>query len=550
MTPHEISSYPILRDLLRKSCEKHAQSPALICQGQVLTYTQVRTLSLQMACYLQKKCGVEKGDRVALFLPNSMQFIVSCLAALEIGGVVVNINPLYTERELEHILIDAKPKVFIFLENFHPSVAKVPKNTLPQFLISTEVGDCYSWWRKIAIRLYLHYGPDRIASMPSSLSSKITWWSSCGSDPQAALEDVSLGLDDLAFLQYTGGTTGTPKGAMLTHGNLAANITQASSWIALFYPNPEVFRIATALPLYHIFSLTANFLTFFVLGSENLLIMNPRDLPNFLRDWRKYPVDAICGVNTLFAALLKYESFHQLDKSRLKIVIGGGMAVSSVLAQKWHERTGTNIIQAYGLTESSPAVTINPLNLRSFSKSIGQPLSRTEVRFVDENEIEVALGERGELWVRGPQVMKGYWNNSKETQEVLTSDGWLKTGDIGYQDENRLIYLVDRKKELIIISGFNVYPSEIEDLLLQHPDIEEAAVVGESDSEGGEHVVAFYSVQKGHIDPGEEELEAYCKKVLTGYKVPKKYLVVIALPKSPVGKILKKDLKKRLKESL
>jgi len=385
--------------------------------------------------------------------------------------------------------------------------------------------------------------------MPRSLARRICWWPSCFAHSRVALQDIPLTIDDLAFLQYTGGTTGTPKGAMLSQGNLSANILQAASWITQFYPHPENFRIATALPLYHIFSLTANFLTFFVLGAENLLIINPRDFPKFFNDWKHYPIDAICGVNTLFSALLKQEGFHQIDKSRLKLVLGGGMAVSPVLAQQWQERTSTTIIQAYGLTEASPAVTMNPLDLHHFHQSIGLPLSHTHVKFIKEDGTKASTGDIGELWVQGPQVMQGYWNHPKETSLILTTDGWLKTGDIGYQDENHRIYLVDRKKDLIIISGFNVYPSEIENLLLKHPDIEEAAVIGELDHEDNEHIVACYVLKQGHAPLSELSLKAYCQDILTAYKVPKKYIQLSVLPKSPIGKILKRALKQHLKDT-
>jgi long-chain acyl-CoA synthetase len=539
----EIESSPVLRDLLKNACQKHAQKNALLCQGSSLSYEQVRDRSLRLASYLQNKCHIRKGDRVALFLPNTMQFIISCLAALEIGAVVVNINPLYTERELEHVLKDSTPKAIIFLENFHLSLSKVSPQYLPKFIICTTLGDCYSWWKKYTIWIFLHLISRAIPPINPSFSQRISWWSQCQNEPVSNLSDIDITPKDLAFLQYTGGTTGTPKGAMLSHGNLASNITQAAQWILKYYPETEKFRIATALPLYHIFSLTANFLTFFVLGSENLLIINPRDFSNFIKDWKRYPVDAICGVNTLFAALMKQEKFHSLDKSRLKIVLGGGMAVSPSLAQQWQERTGTTIIQAYGLTESSPAVSINSLNLKHFSKSIGYALKDTEVMFMTEHNTPATQGDLGELWVRGPQVMQGYWNNPKETLQVLTQDGWLKTGDIGYQDKDNLIYLVDRKKDLIIISGFNVYPSEIEELLVRHPDIEEAAVIGQIDEEGKENVVAFCVIKSNHNHPTPEELSVYCHSVLTGYKVPKNFYIIPQLPKSIVGKILKKDLK-------
>jgi len=538
---------------LRDSRKKYKKSTALISQNTALTYEDVDLHVRKLAAIFQHQFGIQKGDRIALFLPNTIQFIICAQAGLEIGAVMVNINPLYTARELEHVLRDAEPKIFIYLENFNQVVSEAFQECpdLNITCIATTVGDFHPTWKMWAIYVAQHYIMRSIPKMDPKLYQRSFWLRSLlhsFNSTHAEALDVTLTTDDLAFLQYTGGTTGVPKGAMLSHGNLGANVRQAAQWIKKYYAHPENFRIMTALPLYHIFSLTANFLAFFVLGSENVLIINPRDMRNFLKDWRRYPVDVLCGVNTLFQGLLKYPDFKNLDTSRLKIVLGGGMAVSQKVADAWQQQTKSVIIQAYGLTEASPGVCINPLDLKAFNGSIGLPIDDTEIKFRDPDGKWITNHEeRGELCVRGPQVMKGYWKKPDETAETISADGWLHTGDVGYQDEKGFVYLVDRQKDLIIISGFKVYPSEIEHVLLQHPAIEEAAALGETDTDGIISITACCVVRKG-FECSKSDLEQHCRHLLTGYKIPKTFLFFDQLPKSPVGKIVKRELKVLLEQ--
>lgn len=532
-----------LVDLLEQALKKHHSKIALRCQNAQMSYGELNVYASHLAWYFSKHLGLQKGDRIALFMPNTMQFIITSIAALKIGAIIVNINPLYTPREVENVLKDASPKALVFLKHFHKTLSEIDEKLWPKHLIMNQIGDTYPFFKKHLMHFWIEYIQRQIPPIEKNLFRKIEHWSTIFSGTMQHFTPIEISGEDIAFLQYTGGTTGAPKGAILSQNNMAANVIQAIDFILKYYPNASDFRIATALPLYHIFSLTANFLTFFILGAENLLIVNPRNFSDFIGQWKKYPIDAICGVNTLFSSLLKQEAFHSLDKTRLKLVLGGGMAVSETVAQQWQERTQVVIIQAYGLTEASPAVCINPMDLKGFQKSIGYPVNMTEIKIASPTGEALGIGERGELWVKGPQVMKGYWNKPDETKEVLDQEGWLHTGDIGYQDEEGFIYLVDRKKEMIIVSGFNVYPSEVEEALRKHPLIDDVAVLGHKDSEDNEEVIAFYTLKNENAEPTIQQLHDFSLELLTRYKIPKKYVKVESLPKSPVGKILKKDLK-------
>jgi long-chain acyl-CoA synthetase len=547
--PVNVHQYESLGALFLATEQKFGHRNALINYGAKMSYAEIGQKSRHLAHYLIHHCQLKKGDRVALFMPNIMQFIVMANAILKAGGVVVNINPLYTTRELTHVLQDATPKVIVFLENFAHILADVDSKFHPEHLIVTELGDCFPWWRRVLVNSVVRYVKKMIPSY-KPFAKVTTWLQACAvgkKGPDFIQLDVKS--TDIAFLQYTGGTTGVAKGAILTHGNMIANIMQGTAWLDAYFPDVGDFRIATPLPLYHIFSLTANFLIFYTLGSESLLITNARDLKSFIKDWQKYPVQVIAGVNTLFNALLQHPLFNTLPMDKLRLAFAGGMAVQSTVAQAWQERTGLAIVQAYGLTEASPAVCVNPLNQKHFTGSIGLPLPETEIRICNEDNEVVAPGGIGELWIRGPQVMQGYWNQPEETRDVLTEDGWLKSGDMCYQDENGYVFVVDRKKDLIIISGFKVYPSEVESVLIKHPSIKEIAVIAGIDTQGLQVVEACCVIKSGFkFNP--EELDAFCRLSLTAYKIPKIYLQVKELPKSNVGKILKKDLKKDISKYL
>lgn len=537
-----------LGELLSSTERLFSERTALINYDGKMTYRAVAEKSAQLRDFLITHCAIQKGDRVALFMPNIMQFIIMANAALKAGAIVVNINPLYTPAELSHVLQDAKPKVIVLLENFAHVLADVDESLHPEHIIVTEIGDCFSWAHRFLLNNVVRY-IKRLIPPYKPFKRVMSWLQACTLGQQSPQQiNLDIKHSDIAFLQYTGGTTGAAKGAMLTHGNMIANITQATTWVKAYFPD-EIHRVATPLPLYHIFSLTANFLTFYVLGTENLLITNPRDLKSFIRDWKKYPVQAIAGVNTLFNALTNHPLFHTLPLKELKLALGGGMTVQSVVAERWQEQAGIPIIQAYGLTEASPAVCINPLTADRFTGSIGLPLPETEIKIVNESGEQVNSGEFGELIVKGPQVMLGYWNQPEETASVLTPDHWLKTGDIGYQDDKGYVYLVDRKKDLIIISGFNVYPTEIEGVLIKHPSIKEVAVIGVFDAAGLESIQACCVLKEGYSFD-TQALEAFCRLSLTAYKIPKIYVQLREIPKSNVGKILKKELKKDIQAYL
>ncbi|MDZ4316665.1 MAG: long-chain-fatty-acid--CoA ligase [Azonexus sp.] len=537
--PAEISIDHVssLVDLFEESCRKYADKVAYVSMGREMTYRELDQLSRDFAGWLQAK-GLQKGDRVALMMPNLLQYPVALFGTLRAGCVVVNCNPLYTPRELEHQLKDAGATAIVIVENFAHVLQQVIKQTAIKQVIVTPMGEMLGGLKGMLVNLVVRHVKKLVPAW--SLPHAISFTSALADGRRKGMDNVVLDHDDLAFLQYTGGTTGVSKGAMLTHGNITSNVMQAYNWIKPVVKEGEEF-IVTALPLYHIFALTANCLTFLMIGASNLLIANPRDIPGFIKEWKKYPITVVTGVNTLFNALLNNAEFAKLDFSILKITLGGGMAVQAPVAERWLKVTGTPLLQAYGLTETSPAATINPLHMNAFNGSIGLPISSTEVVIRDDAGKEVTLGQVGEICVRGPQVMSGYWQRPDETLNVMFADGFLHTGDMGYIDPKGFIFLVDRKKDMILVSGFNVYPNEVEEVAAMHDGVAEAAAIGVADPITGEAVKLFV-VRK---DPAltAEALIAHCRKHLTGYKIPKQVEFRADLPRTNVGKILRRALK-------
>ena len=536
-----LERYTSLSDMCQSTIKKFGPKTAFTGLDCHLSFSDVEKLASSFSSYLQNEMRIEKGDRVAVMLPNVLHFPVVVLAGLQIGATMVCVNPLYTPREVIHILNDCEPKVIVVLENFLHVFNDIPTEVLPKSIVVARATDFFSVFKKPIANFVLKYIKKAIEPY-KELERHISWSSALSLGDSHKFREVRVTVDDLAFLQYTGGTTGRSKAAMLTHGNILSNVMQATSWVEQFYSGLDKYTIATPLPLYHIFSLTANFFTFFNQGSHNLLIVNPRDLQSFIKDWKKYPVDMLTGVNTLFNALIHEPSAQSLPYDRLKVVLGGGMAVQKSVAEKWLKMTGVPIIEAYGLTEASPAVCIHRFDREQFDGSIGYPVPGTQVRVVDDAGDDVEIGSVGELWVKGPQVMQGYWNNPSQTELTLTKDGWLKTGDLASLSEDGLVFIVDRKKDLIIVSGFNVYPNEVEDIIVSHPDVSECAVVGVSNPNNGETVKAFIVVEPGS-EYNQESLLEYCRSHLAAYKVPKIFETVEVLPKNNVGKVLRRDLR-------
>ena len=526
-----------LVDLFEESCRKYADKVAYISMGREITYRELDSLSRDFAGWLQAK-GLKKGDRVALMMPNLLQYPVALFGTLRAGCAVVNCNPLYTPRELEHQLKDSGATTIVIVENFANTLQQVIKQTVVKHVIVTPMGEMLGILKGTLVNFVVRHVKKLVPAW--SLPHSISFTSALADGRRFGMNTVALSHDDLAFLQYTGGTTGVSKGAMLTHGNITANVMQAYSWIKPVIKEGEEF-IITPLPLYHIFALTANCLTFLMIGASNLLIANPRDIPGFIKEWSKYPITVVTGVNTLFNALLNHADFAHLDFSTLKVTLGGGMAVQAPVAERWLKVTGSTLLQAYGLTETSPAATINPLHMKDFNGSIGLPISSTEVIIRDDAGKEVTLGQVGEICVRGPQVMAGYWNRPDETANVMFADGFLHTGDMGYIDPKGYVFLVDRKKDMILVSGFNVYPNEVEEVVAMHEGVAEAAAIGVPDENSGEAVKIFVVRKDPNLTP--EALIEHCRKHLTGYKVPKHVEFRADLPRTNVGKILRRALK-------
>jgi len=538
--PAEIDAgaYPSIVAMFERACAQHATRPAYSSFGSALTWAQLDRQSAAFAAFLANEWKLGKGDRLAIMLPNLLQYPIALFGALRAGLTVVNVNPLYTARELQHQLEDSGASAIVVLENFAVTLQETVGKTHVEHVIVTSIGDQLGFPKGPLISFAVKHIKKMVPrwSLPGHLCFRDVLRK--GADLTAP--KVELGHDDIAFLQYTGGTTGVAKGAMLTHGNMVANALQLAAWVGdLFTPGDE--RIITALPLYHIFSLTVNALFIMYFGGENILITNPRDIPAFIKTLKRNRWSAITGVNTLYNALLNHPAFASLDFAHVKFALAGGMAVQRVVAERWKHATGIPLVEGYGLTETSPVATANPLTIKEYTGSIGMPLPSTGVTLRDDDDKEVATGEPGELCVRGPQVMRGYWQRPEETAEVMDADGWLRTGDIARMDENGLFYIVDRKKDMILVSGFNVYPNEIEDVVARHPGVLEVAAIGVPDEHSGE-VVKLFVVKK---DPAlnEAALKQYCHDELTGYKRPKYIEFRKDLPKSNVGKILRRALR-------
>jgi long-chain acyl-CoA synthetase len=529
-----------IKELIEGTCATHADRVAYVQMGKSLTYRELDQQSRAFGAWLQRK-GFKKGDRLAIMLPNTLQYPIALFGALRIGLVVVNTNPLYTATELEHQLADSGAAAILVLENFaHVVEAVLPRTKLKHVLV-TAAGDFLGFPKSGIVNFVVRRVKKQVK--PWHIEGATDFKTAVTQGRQWQLSPVAITPEDLAFLQYTGGTTGVAKGAMLTHGNISANVLQSEAWVGHTFETANGVLL-TPIPLYHIFALTANCLLFARMGWKNVLIINPRDFPAVIAEMKKYPFAFITGVNTLFNALLHAPGFETVDFSALKITLGGGMAVQETVAKRWKEATRGHVLtQAWGLTETSPAACINPPGAE-FNGSIGLPISSTEVSIKNDDGKDLGIGEVGEICVRGPQVMAGYWNRPDETAKVMLPDGWLRTGDIGRMDEAGFVYIEDRKKDMILVSGFNVYPNEVEAVAAQHPGILEAAAVAQPDEHSGE-VVALFVVRK---DPAltERDVIDFCRKSLAGYKTPKHVYFREDLPKSNVGKILRKALRDEL----
>ena len=539
----DVNEYQSVRELFEESVGKYAARPAFTCMGKSMTFGELDTLSNAFGAWLQG-IGCKKGSRVAVMMPNILQYPVCVFGALRAGCTVVNVNPLYTARELEHQLKDSGAEVLVCVENFANTVAEVVGKTRVRQTVVTSIGELLGF-KGLIVDFVLRHVKKMVPKY--SLPGAIRVSDALAEGRKRTLERVDIGHDDIAFLQYTGGTTGVSKGAMLLNRNMVANMLQARAWVKPFFDESRREVIITPLPLYHIFSLTANCLVFMSVGAENILIPNPRDIPGFVKEMGKHKFTALTGVNTLFNALVNNPDFGKLDFSSLRITLGGGMAVQEAVAKKWKEVTGTPLIEAYGLTETSPAATINPLDLPAYNGSIGLPISSTEVMLRDDAGREVALGQPGEICIRGPQVMAGYWQRPDETAKVMDKDAWFATGDVGVMDERGFVRIVDRKKDMILVSGFNVYPNEIEGVVAGHPGVLECAAVGVPDEKSGEAVKLFVVRKDAALTA--DDVKKYCREHLTNYKCPRDIEFRTELPKTNVGKILRRELRDEAKKA-
>ncbi len=534
----DVRAYSSIIDVLHTSVKKFAHQPSFSNFGVTLTYSETAAYVNQLTSYLQKILKLQKGERVAIMMPNVLQYPIAVFGILQAGGVVVNVNPLYTPRELAHQLKDSGATAIVVLENFAHTLEKALSQTAIKQVIVATMGDMLGWIKGTAFNFMLRKVKKLVK--PFNIPNAISFREALSQGKKQRFTPVPLALEDLALLQYTGGTTGIAKGAMLTHGNIVANMQQAGEWIkANLVEGKE--EVVTPLPLYHIFSLTVNIMIFAKVGSKNILITNPRDIGGLIKVLKKNCVTVLSGVNTLFNALIHHPDFAKIDFSRLKLVLGGGMATQKSVAQQWKAITGVPIIDAYGLTEASPGVCANPLNNSEYTGTAGLPVSNTDIEIRDENGKVLGINRVGELWVKGPQVMKGYWNMPEETAKVLDDRGFVATGDMAEIDAKGYIRLVDRKKDMILVSGFNVYPNEIEDVVASMPGVLETACIGVPNEKSGEAIKLF--VVKRDPALTREDIISYCRKYLTGYKVPKDIEFRDELPKSTVGKILRKDLK-------
>ncbi len=541
--PAEIGKLPAnsIGDLLADACNAFSTRPAFTCMGKTMSYGELDRLSAAFAVFLQSK-GLQKGTRVALMMPNVLQYPVAMMAVLRAGYIVVNVNPLYTPRELEHQLKDSGAEAIVILENFAATLEAIVAKTPVKHVVVASMGEMLGGLKGAIVNLVVRRVKKMVPawSLPGHTKFAAALKAGAGQTPKA----VETKADAVAFLQYTGGTTGVSKGAMLLHSNVVANVAQNALWVEDAYtvkPKPANLTFVCALPLYHIFALTVNALMGMQQGAHNILIPNPRDIPGFVKELKKYPINIFPGLNTLFNALLNNEEFRKLDFKPLILTLGGGMAVQKAVAERWKALTGCPISEGYGLSETSPVATANKFSVGDYTGTIGLPLPSTEIAIRDDDGNDLPFGEVGEICIRGPQVMAGYWNRPDETAKVMTADGFFKSGDMGFMDERGYTKIVDRKKDMILVSGFNVYPNELEDVVAQHPGVLEVAAVGVPDEKSGE-VPKLFIVKK---DPAltAEAITAYCRDNLTGYKRPRYIEFRTELPKTPVGKILRRELR-------
>lgn len=534
----DVDEFPSVVAVLENAIDKYRDRPAFANLGKTLSYAQIDQLSAQFAAYLLGELKLKKGDRVAIMMPNCLQYPIATFGVLRAGLTVVNTNPMYTARELKHQLVDSGASVILVLDNFAHTVQEVVADTQIKQVITTGLGDMLGFPKGSVVNFVLKYLKKMVPDY--NLPGAIRFRDALALGQRHALPEVDISPQDIAFLQYTGGTTGVAKGAMLTHRNLVANMQQAAAWVGTNVKYGEEV-IITALPLYHIFALTANGLVFMKFGGLNYMITNPRDMKGFVKELKSVPFTAITGVNTLFNGLLNTPGFDEVDFSKLHLTLGGGMAVQRAVAERWKQVTGVTLIEAYGLTETSPAACINPMDLKEYNGAIGLPIPSTDACVKDENGATLSMGEVGELCIRGPQVMKGYWRRQEDTAAVIDAEGWLHTGDMARMDENGFFFIVDRKKDMILVSGFNVYPNEVEDVIAMMPGVLEVAAVGVPDDKSGE-AVKVVIVKK---DPAltAEQVKAHAREHLTGYKHPRYVEFRTELPKTNVGKILRRELR-------
>jgi long-chain acyl-CoA synthetase len=541
----DMTAFTSVVDVFERSCKKFADRPAFSNLGVTLTYAELDRHSAAFAGYLQQHTNLVPGDRIAVQMPNILQYPIAVFGALRAGLVVVNTNPLYTSREMRHQFKSAGIRALVYLNMFGKRVQEVLEDTEIEYLIEAKMGDLMPTVKGWVTNLVVDKVKKLVPSyrLPQAIPFKQVLQQGAGHP----LRSLQVRLDDIAVLQYTGGTTGLPKGAMLTHGNLVANMQQirgclsqhAEDGLPLLKEGQEI--MVAPLPLYHIYAFTANCMCMMVTGNHNILITNPRDIAGFIKELKNWRFTAFLGLNTLFVALMDHPEFKTLDFSSLKLTNSGGTALVKATAERWEKLTGCRIVEGYGLTETSPVASANPYGAFARLGTVGMPVPGTLMKVISDDGAELGLGERGELCVKGPQVMKGYWKNPEATAEVLDAEGWFKTGDIAVIDPDGYVRIVDRKKDLIIVSGFNVYPNEIEDIVMAHPKVANCAVIGVPDERTGEAVKLFVVPRAGGVSV--EELKAYCKDNFTGYKVPKQIVVRDSLPMTPVGKILRRELR-------
>lgn len=533
-----LDQYASLGDLFDESVQKWRDRPAFVNMGAEISYEDLNYLSADFASFLQHSAGLVKGDRVAIMMPNLLQYPIVAFAALRAGLTVVNVNPLYTPRELKHQLTDSGAKTIVILANVAHTLAEIIEDTPIETVVVTEVGDMLGFPKSFLVNTVVKHVKKMVPDY--DLPNAFSWYEAMDLGAEASFTPVRCTGEDNAFLQYTGGTTGVAKGAMLTHRNIVANLLQIAEWKKpLLVPGEEV--AVAALPLYHIFSLTVNCLAMMYYGATNLMITNPRDIKDYLKTLRKNRFTLVVGLNTLYNAMMNHPDFTKIDFSQLKISVAGGMALQRPVAERWRELTGTPLIEGYGLTETSPVASCNPVDGTDKVGTIGIPLPSTEIEIRNDNGQAVAIGEQGEICIKGPQVMKGYWQRPEETAGMIGPDGWLKTGDIGVMDEDGFTKIVDRKKDMILVSGFNVFPNEIEEVVMMHPKVLEVAAVGVPDAHSTEAVKVFVVAKDPSLTA--EEILQHCKGNLTGYKMPKHVEFRKELPKTNVGKILRRELR-------